>query len=181
MTGVQIALELNLPQRTVSRHLIEAQLSRQKDIEPRDEDSTQRKEHETLGDMIHFDIKTLRNFNEEARNRHKSANKAAGTQCMQVAVDDYSRYATESVLEDEIAESVTKHLIATYQHYESKGIVVQLVLTDNGSGYRSKMFADSCQNLNLKQVCTQPYTPKTNGKAERSIQTLLREWAFVRT
>ena len=187
MTGDHIARELNIPQRTVSRHLIEAELSRQKDIESRDEDPPQRYEHEAPGDMIHLDIKTLRNFheegirNEEAGNRHKSANKAAGTQCIHVAVDDHSRYATASVMEDETAESVTKHLIETYQLYASKGIEVKRVLTDNGSGYRSKIFAEACQTLNVKHIFTKPYTPQTNGKAERFIQTLLREWAYART
>ena len=181
MTGDHIARELNIPQRTLSLYLIEAQLSRRKNIEPRDEDPPKRYEHEAPGNMIYLDIKTLRNFNEEAGIRHKSANKAAGTPCMHVAVDDHSRYATVSVLEDETAESLTKHLIETYQHYASKGIAVKRVLTDNGSGYRSKMFAEACQTLNVKHIFTKPYTPQTNGKAERFIQTLLREWAYART
>ena len=75
--------------------------------------------------MIHFDIKTLRNFNEEAGNQHKSANKAAGTQYMHVAVDDHSRYAAVSVLEDETAENVIKHLIETYRNYAFRGIGVK--------------------------------------------------------
>ena len=87
----------------------------EKDIEPRVEDPPQLYEHEALGDMIHLDIKPLRNFHEEAGNRHKSTNKVAKMQCMHVAIDDYSRYATVSVLEDETAESVPKHLIETYQ------------------------------------------------------------------
>ena len=86
-----------------------------------------------------------------------------------------------SVLEDETAESVTKHLLETYQHYASIGIVIKRVLTDNGSGYRSKMFAEACQTLNVNHVFTKPYTPQTNGKAERFIQTLLRKWACTRT
>ena len=113
--------------------------------------------------------------------RHKSANKGAGSQYMHVAVDDHSRYATVSVFEDETAESVTEHLIQTHQHYTSQGIVIKRVLTDNGSGYRSKKFADACETLGLKHSFTQPYTPQTNGKAERFIQTLLREWAYART
>ena len=102
-------------QRSVSRHLIRAKLSRKKDIEDRDEDPPRRYENEAPGDMIHLDIKKLLNFNEEGvrdcstGSRHKSANKAAGSQCMQVAVDDHSRYASVSIMEDETAESVTKH------------------------------------------------------------------------
>ena len=162
MTGDHIARVLNMHQRTVSRHLIRAELSRHRDIEPRDEDRPRRYEHEAPGDMVHLDIKKLRNFNEEGirtdenGNRHKSANKAAGTQCMHVAVDDHSRYATVSVIEDETAESVTQHLIETYQHYASRGIVIKRMLIDNGSGYKSKMFAEACQTLDVKHVFTQP-------------------------
>ena len=90
---------------------------------------------------------------------------------MNVAVDDHSRYATVSVLENETAESVTKHLIEIYQHYASKDIAVKRVLTDNGSGNRSKMFAEACQTLNVKHIFMKPYTPQTNGKTERFIQT----------
>ena len=83
---------------------------------------------------------------------------------MHVAVDDHLRYATVSVIEDEIAESVTKHLIETYQLYASKSIDVKRVLTYNGSGYRSKMLAEACQTLNVKHIFTKPYTPQTNGE-----------------
>ena len=186
-TGDHIARELKMHQRNVSRHLIRAKLSRKRDIEDLEEDPPRRYEHKSLRDMFHLDIKKLRNFKEEGirdfstGNRHKSANKAAGTRCMHVAVDDHSRYATVSVLEDETGESVTKHLIETYQHYSSKGIAVKGVITDNGSGYRSKMFAEACPTLNVKHKYTKPYTLQTNGKAERFIQTLLREWAYART
>ena len=100
---------------------------------------------------------------------------------MHVTVDDHALYAAGSVFEDETAESVTKHLIQTHQHYNSNGIVKKRVLTDDGSGYRSKKFADACETLGMKHVFIHPYTPQTNGKAERFIQTLLREWANART
>ena len=88
-------------------------LSRQKDIEDRDEDPLRRYEHEAIGDMIHLDIMKLRNFNEEdvrdcnTGDRHKSANKATSSHCMHVAIYDHSRYASVSIMEDETAESVT--------------------------------------------------------------------------
>ena len=100
---------------------------------------------------------------------------------MHVAIDDHSRYASVSIMENETAESVTKHLIETYQQYAARGILIKRVLTDNGSGYKSKMFAEACQTLNVKHIFTKPYTPQTNGKAERFIQTLLRVWAYART
>ena len=89
--------------------------------------------------------------------------------------------ATESVLQDETAESVTKHLIDTYQHLAPKGIVTKRELTYNSSRYRSKMFAEACQTLNMKFIFAQPYTPPTNGKAERFIQTLLCKWSCAGT
>lgn len=100
---------------------------------------------------------------------------------MHVALDDHSRYAIVSVLEDKTTESVTKHLIESYQHYVPKRIGVKRVLTDNGSMYRSKMFAEAGQTLNVKYILAKPCTPQTNGKAIGFIQTLPREWAYATT
>ena len=164
-TGDHIARKLKMHQRTVSRHLIRAKLSRKKDKEIRDEEPPRRYQHEALGDMIHLDIKKLRNFNEEdvrdckTGNRHKSVNKVAGSKCMHVAIDDHPRYASVSIMEDETAESVTKHLIETYQHYAAHGIHIKRVLTDNGLGYKSKMFSEACQTLKVKHIFTKLYTP----------------------
>ena len=186
LCGSHIACKLDMPLRTVCAIIERAGLSRAKDISP-PEDSPQRYEYNEPGDMIHLDIKKLRNFNEEGimdstnGSRSKSANKGAYSQCMHVAVDDHSRYASVSIFDDETADSVTQHLIDTYNFYASQGIVIKRVLTDNCSGYKSKKFADACDTLNLKHIFTQPYTPQTNGKVERFIQTLLREWAYVRT
>ena len=137
--------------------------------------------------MVHLDIRKLRNFKEEGirdcstGNRHKSANKVAGSQCMQVAADDHSRYASVRIKKDETAESVTEHLIETYLQYAACGIVIKRVLTDNGSGYKSKQFKEAYETLKVKHVFSQPYLLQTNGKAERFIQTLLGEWAYART
>lgn len=99
---------------------------------------------------------------------------------MHVAVDDHSRYASMSVNEDETAECVTKHLIKTCQDYASRGIKMKRILKDSDPGYRSKMFADACRILNVQHLFTNPYMPQTNEKAERILQTLLREWAHTR-
>ncbi len=99
---------------------------------------------------------------------------------MHVAVDDHSRCPTVSIFEDETADIVTKHLIETYQAYASRGITIKRILTDNGSGYKSKMFAETFHTLGVKHLFTKPYTPQTNGKAERFIRTLLRERAYAR-
>ena len=137
--------------------------------------------------MIPLDIKKLLNFNEEgvrdcsSGNQQKSANKVAGSKCMDIAIDDHSRYVSVSLMEDETAESVTKHLIETYQQYAPSCTVIERVLTDNGSGYKLKQFKEACEILNVKHVLNQPNTPQTNGTAERFIQTFMREWAFART
>ena len=78
---------------------------------------------------------------------------------MHVAIDDHSRYAAVSIMEDETAESVSKHLIETYQHNAAQGIHIKRVLTDNGSGFKSKMFAEACQTLTVKHIFTKLYTP----------------------
>ena len=156
LTGDHIARKINMHHRTASRFSIRANLSLQKDVEPRVEDPPRRYEHDESGDMVHLGIKKLRNFKERGirnsttGNRHKSANKAAGSQYMHVAVDDHSRYA----FEDETAESVTKHPIETYQQYAMQGIIIERVLTDNSSGYKSTMFAEASKTLNLKHVFT---------------------------
>jgi transposase InsO family protein len=82
---------------------------------------------------------------------------------------------------DERKESVIKFLKATVAHYKALGVTIKRLLTDNGSAYRSKLFAKTCQALGIKHTFTRPYRPQTNGKAERFIQTCLREWAYGRT
>lgn len=100
---------------------------------------------------------------------------------MHVAIEDHSRHASESFLVDETAECVTQHMIDTYKEKASQGILIKRVPTDNGSEYKSKMFAEACKTLSAKQVFTKPFTPQTNGKAERFMQTLLPEWVYPRT
>ena len=96
---------------------------------------------------------------------------------MHVAIDDHSSYASVRIMDDETAESVTKHLM----NYGVHGIVIKRVLTDNRSGYKSKKFSEARQTLNVKHIITMPYTPQTNGKSEIFIQTFLRKWAYART
>ena len=101
--------------------------------------------------MIRLDIKNLRNFNKEGvrdcatGNMHELVDEVAGSECMRVAVDDQSRYGLVSIMEDETAECVTKNLI----EYAARGMVTKRVSNDNGSGYKSKMFAEACQPLNV--------------------------------
>ena len=95
-----------------------------------------------------------------------------------VCIDDASRIAFSQVRKDEKKESAVAFLKAAVAYYASLGVRIERVMTDNGSCYRSKAFARTCKFLGLKHIRTKPYTPKTNGKAERFIQTSLREWAY---
>lgn len=96
-----------------------------------------------------------------------------------MAIDDASRIAFAQILADERQQSVVAFLMAALRFYSSLGITVRRVMTDNGSGYVSKAFAQACATLGLRHIRTRPYTPRTNGKAERFIQTALREWAYA--
>lgn len=98
-----------------------------------------------------------------------------------VAIDDHSRAGFVQVHADEQKTTAVDFLTAAVAHYAALGVRIQRVLTDNGSAYRSKLFARTCQALGIKHSFTRPYRPQTNGKAERFIQTCLREWAYART
>ena len=93
--------------------------------------------------------------------------------------DDASRRAFSQILPDEKKESAIAFLKALIAYYASLGVTVTRVMTDNGSCYRSKEFRNACRELGLRHIKTRPYTPRTNGKAERFIQTALREWAYA--
>lgn len=97
-----------------------------------------------------------------------------------MAIDDHSRVGFVQMHADERKTSAVAFLQAAVAHYAALGVRVQRVLTDNGSAYRSKLFARTCQALGIRHSFTRPYRPQTNGKAERFIQTCLREWAYAR-
>jgi transposase InsO family protein len=180
-TGKHIAMAVGVSPATVSRVLKRAGLSRLKDIEPAE--PVRRYEHEHPGDMIHIDIKKLGRF-ERVGHRitgdpQRGKSRGVGWEFVHVSIDDASRIAFSQILPNERKESAVAFLKAAVAYYESLGITVARVMTDNGSCYRSKAFATACRALGLKHIRTKPYTPKTNGKAERFIQTALREWAYA--
>ena len=109
----------------------------------------------------------------------QSNSRGIGWEFVHVAIDDASRIAFSLVMPSEKKESATAFLKAALAYYQSLGVTVARVMTDNGSCYRSFDFRDACRDLGLKHIRTKPYTPKTNGKAERFIQTALREWAYA--
>ena len=181
LTGKHIAKEVGVSPATVSRVLKRAGLSRLKDIEPAE--PVRRYERENPGDMIHVDIKKLGRF-ERVGHRitgdrtGQSNSRGVGWEFVHVAIDDASRIAFSQILPNERKESAVAFLKAALADYASLGVTVTRVMTDNGSCYRSTAFAKACRTLGLKHIRTRPYTPKTNGKAERFIQTALREWAY---
>ena len=180
-TGEQIARETGVSASTVSRILREAKLSRAKDLEPAA--PVVRYERAAAGELIHLDIKKLGRFEAEGhrvtKDRQAGRSRGAGWEFVHVCIDDASRIAFSQILPDEKKESAVAFLRAAVAYLASLGVSAQRVMTDNGSCYRSKAFRKACAELGLKHIRTKPYTPKTNGKAERFIQTALREWAYA--
>jgi transposase InsO family protein len=182
LPGKEVALRLNLSPATVSRILKRAGLSRMKDINP--PEPVRRYERQRPGEMIHIDIKKLGRFAQAGHRvtgtRQNCRNQGAGWEFAHVAIDDNSRIAFSQIRKDEKKSSAIAFLKAAVAYYKSLGVRVERVMTDNGSCYKSFAFATACKRLKIKHIRTKPYTPKTNGKAERFIQTALREWAYAK-
>lgn len=183
LTGKHIAMETGVSAATVSRILKRARLSRMKDIAPAE--PVVRYEYAEPGGLIHLDIKRLGRFNRVGHRitgdrTGQSNSRGVGWEYVHVCIDDASRVAFTDIFPNEKAESAIAFLKAAVVYYASLGITVTRVMTDNGSCYKAKEFAKACKVLCLKHIRTKPYTPKTNGKAERFIQTALREWAYAR-
>ena len=183
-TGAQIARETGVSRATVFRILRRLGLNRLKALEPAE--PVRRYERDRPGELIHIDIKKLGKIGSVGHritgrrsgivNRHLGI----GWEFVHVCIDDASRIAFSRVMKDERKESAVAFLKAAVAYYASPGVTIERVMTDNGSCYRSKAFARACKRLALKHIFTKPYTPKTNGKAGRFIQTSLREWAYAR-
>lgn len=184
LTGKAIAAEVGVSEATVSRILRRLGLNKLSALEPAE--PVRRYEREKPGELIHLDIKKLGKIGSVGHritgrrtgivNRHLGI----GWEFVHVCIDDASRIAFSRVMKDERKKSAIAFLKAAVAYYEGLGVKVERVMTDNGSCYRSKAFGKACKRLGLKHIFTKPYTPKTNGKAERFIQTSLREWAYAR-
>ena len=182
-TGKQIAVKVGVSPATVSRVLRRLGLNKLSALEPAE--PVRRYEREHPGELIHLDIKKLGRIGSVGHritgrrtgvvNRHLGI----GWEYVHVCIDDASRIAFVQVMADQRKESAAAFLEAAIAYYAKLGVRVERVMTDNGSCYRSKMFQTACKERGLRQVFTRPYTPKTNGKAERFIQTALREWAYA--
>jgi transposase InsO family protein len=179
-TGVHIAQQTGLSRATVSRILRRLGIHRLRDLQPAP--PVLRYELPHPGDLLHLDIKQLSRFHAVAfrpDGRRRGVSPGAGWAHLHVAIDDHSRLAFALILPDQTAASAITFLRAALDYYAQLGILVRRLLTDNGYGYRSRAFAAACHQLQLRHSFTRPYTPRTNGKAERFIQTALREWAYA--
>ena len=182
-TGEQIAAEVGVSPATVSRVLRRLGLNRLSALEPAE--PVRRYEREHPGELIHIDIKKLGKFNRIGHRitgdrTGQSNSRGVGWEFVHVCIDDASRLAFSRIMKDEKKASAVAFLKAAVAYYASLGVKVERVMTDNGSCYKSFAFRKACDRLGLKHIRTKPYTPKTNGKAERFIQTSLREWAYAR-
>jgi transposase InsO family protein len=183
-TGKQIAAELHISPATVSRILKRLGLNRIGALEPAE--PVRRYERDRPGEMIHIDIKKLGRFNKVGHRitgdrRGQSNSRGVGWEFVHVAIDDHSRIAFAKVMPNEKKRSATAFLKAALAYYDSLGVKVERVMSDNGSCYKSFAFRRACKRFGLRHIRTRPYTPKTNGKAERFIQSSLREWAYAQS
>jgi len=180
MTGAAIAAKLGLARSTVARWLRRAGLGKLAQIDP--PAPVRRYQRERPGELIHLDIKKLGRFHQPGHRvtgtRVGCRNRGAGWDFVHVAVDDATRLAYVEVLADERKTTTTGFLLRALRWFRDQGIRAERVMSDNGSAYRSRRFAKALRWLGIRHIFTRPYTPKTNGKAERFIQTLLREWAY---
>jgi transposase InsO family protein len=182
MTGPAIAAALGMARSTVGAILRRLGLGKLKALEPKPE--VIRYERSAPGEMIHLDIKKLGRFDRAGHratgDRQAGRSSRAGRDFRHVCVDDASRLAYTEILPSERKEDATAFLQRALAWLGRHGVNVERVMTDNGSAYRSKLFAKALQTAGARHVRTRPYTPRTNGKAERFIQTSLREWAYAK-
>jgi transposase InsO family protein len=179
-TGEQISKEVGVSPATVSRILKKLGLNKLKALEPAE--PVRRYERDNPGELIHIDIKKLGRFDKighRITGVRGGQSRGVGWEFVHVCIDDHSRVAFTQIRPTERKECAIAFLKAAIAYYQRLGVTVQRVMTDNGSCYKSHAFRKACKRLGLKHIRTKPYTPKTNGKAERFIQTALREWAYA--
>jgi transposase InsO family protein len=180
MPGFQIARQSGLSRSTVSRILRRHGINKLSALEPKA--AVVRYERKNPGELLHIDIKKLGRIEKPGHrvtgNRQNKGRKV-GWEYVHVAIDDASRIAYAQILPDERHQSAEIFLRAALGYFASLAIKVERLMSDNGAAYRSKPFAALLRNKGIRHIFTKPYTPKTNGKAERFIQTSLREWAYA--
>ncbi|MEW5911806.1 MAG: IS481 family transposase, partial [Thermodesulfobacteriota bacterium] len=181
MSSPQISFSLSIPLSTVTLELRRLGLNRLPRLELKP--PVIRYEHKAPGEMIHLDVKKLGKIDGVGHRIHgdrSQRSRGAGWEYLHVCVDDYSRLAYPEILPDEKATTATCFLIRAADWFKRHGVTVRRVMTDNGRAYLSRSFCTAMNHLGARHVKTRPYTPRTNGKAERFIQTSIREWAYKR-
>jgi transposase InsO family protein len=188
MTAAEIAELLGMPVSTVSGILTRVGLGRLSRLEPLE--PANRYQRQRPGELVHIDVKKLGRIrgighrvtgsraSQRTTRREGRRTGAAGWEYVHVCVDDATRLAYVEVLEDEKATTAIGFLRRAVAHFAAFGVRVDQVMTDNGSAYRATLHALACRALGLKHLRTRPYRPRTNGKAERFIRTLLGGWAY---
>ena len=180
--GLRIALELGLSRATISRALRRAGLNRLRALDP--PPPVVRYEHHRPGDLVHFDIKRLASI--ERPGHAVTGNKrdhvrGAGYEFLHIAIDDHSRIGFTALLPDQTHRSAIAFFLMARAHFNRFGFGIRRVLTDNGPCYWDGRFRTLLCRQKVQHRFTRAYRPQTNGKAERFIQTALREWAYART
>jgi transposase InsO family protein len=186
MTSPAIARTLGRPLSTIGVVLRRRALGRLTALEPRP--PVIRYERQRPGELIHIDIKKLGRIDgighritgeRTGQSNRRARNEGLGWEYLHVAIDDRSRLAFTQLLPSERKEDATTFLNSSLAWFRSQGVFVERVMTDNGSAYKSRMFAAALNGYGIAHKRTRPYTPKTNGKAERFIQSSIREWAYA--
>lgn len=178
MPAYGIAAQLGLAYSTVCRYLKRAGISRKRDLMP--PQKPVRYERKTPGEIIHIDIKKLAKINGVGHRIHGDRTRGNGTgwEYLHVAIDDHSRLAYSEILPDESGDSSLIFARNAVKWFKQHGVKTQRIMTDNGVGYKQR-YRKRLKSWGIKHITTKPYTPKTNGKAERFIRTSLEEWAYV--
>ncbi|MBW7925835.1 MAG: IS481 family transposase [Burkholderiaceae bacterium] len=179
LTQARIAISMGVSEATVSRVLRRAGLSKLSALQPAE--PVQRYEHAAPGDLLHIDTKKLGRIERMSHritgNRRDSVD-GAGWEFLFVAIDDHARIGFTQMHPDERAPAAVAFLQAAVAYYSILGVTIKRLLTDNGGAFRSHAFRAACKELGIRQKFTRAYRPQTNGKAERFIQSALREWAY---
>lgn len=180
LVAAEIAARLPLARSTVSAVLARIGLGRLRYLAP--PEPVRRYEWQRPGELVHVDIKKLGRFGRAGHrvtgHRH-TPSAGRGWEYAHVAIDDCSRFGYVEILPDQKRYTTTRFWLRAVREFQRRGIRIQRVLTDNGGAYRSRPFRKACRWLGITTKRTRPYRPQTNGKAERFIQTLQRQWAYA--
>ena len=181
LLGTDIADRLGMSPSTVHRYLKRYGVGQLKDLAPKPK--LVRYERDKPGELVHMDTKKLARIEREGHRIHGNPSrksKGAGYEYLHCAVDDCTRISYSEVLPDELKETVTGFFCRAREFYKTHGITVSGLMTDNGPANKSKLLRRVLQDQDVRHIFTRPYTPKTNGKVERFIQTITRKWAHGR-